>query len=361
MAKRRGERSPLGNTAGAQEATADAAKSGLELLSQQLSAELEKSGQDAAEFLKARFGVEAVSRCAEWKLASGNTAVFNEVTLSHSQVRDNTTVTFDVNGRDQSLLTAESLADLDSLEFQQFYPAVGRETGGKIDVLDGSRRRAWFLLQEGKVAEFRILVTRDEISVADAKALAKQLQTAREHNQREIGLQCRAIMQSGDYTQQQVADMLGISRPAVSKALKAAGIDERLIALFPVVNELSHTDYTVLDSVMKQLGSDDHALKGFIAQIEQDKAALPLAEMASDEIRDALIAAVKKQLKIETAKQKDPAEVTPLAEFKSKGVFARKRVKGRNFSYEFGRLPASVQQELDEAVLTILSEYQGDA
>ncbi|WP_337971508.1 ParB family protein [Vibrio navarrensis] len=28
--------------------------------------------------------------------------------------------------------------------------------------------------------------------------------------------------------------------------------------------------------------------------------------------------------------------MTPLAQFNSKGVFARKRVKGRNFSYEFG-------------------------
>ena len=31
--------------------------------------------------------------------------------------------------------------DLNSLEFQQFYPAVGREVDGRIDVLDGSRRR----------------------------------------------------------------------------------------------------------------------------------------------------------------------------------------------------------------------------
>ncbi|HCH1012824.1 TPA: chromosome partitioning protein ParB [Vibrio parahaemolyticus] len=361
MAKKRGVRSPLGNTAGAQEAEANAAKAGLETLSHQLSTELDKSGEDPAEFLKSHFGIEAVNRSVEWKLASGSTATFNEVTLSYEQVRDDTTVTFDVNGRDQSQLNEASLSDLDSLAFQQFYPAVGRETRGKIDVLDGSRRRAWFLLQQGKVSAFRMLVTRDDISVSDAKALAKQLQTAREHNQREIGLQCRTIMQSGNYTQQQVAEIVGISRPAVSKALKAAGIDERLIALFPVVNELSHTDYTALDAVMKQLGGDEKALSHFISQIEQQKEALPLDELASDEIRDALIVAVKKQLKIETAKQKDPAEVTPLAEFKSKGVFARKRVKGRNFSYEFGRLPASVQQELDEAVLTILSEYQGDS
>lgn len=95
----------------------------------------------------------------------------------------------DVNGRDQSLLTKESLVDLDSLEFQQFYPAVGREIDGHIDVLDGSRSRAWFLLQESRVKTFRVLVIQEELSTADAKALAKQLQTAKEHNQREIGLQ----------------------------------------------------------------------------------------------------------------------------------------------------------------------------
>lgn len=40
----------------------------------------------------------------------------------------------------------------------------------------------------------------------------------------------------------------------------------------------------------------------------------------------------------------------------SKGMFARKRVKGRNFSYEFGRLSKELQDELDKAIQAVLDK-----
>jgi ParB family chromosome partitioning protein len=50
------------------------------------------------------------------------------------------------------------------------------------------------------------------------------------------------------------------------------------------------------------------------------------------------------------------ASVTPLAQFDSKGMFARKRVKGRNFYYEFGRLSKEMQDKLDGAIFFILTQ-----
>ena len=188
MAKKRGVMSPLGNAVGAEEAQINAAKANIESLKRQITTEIEKVSEDVTLSLQNLFGLESVGKSFLWQLASGATATFTEATLSYEQVRDSTYVTFDVNGRDQTLLNADSLQDLDSLAFQQFYPAVTREVNGKLDVLDGSRRRAWFLLQNGEVDIFRILVTKDDISLSDAKALAKQLQTAKEHNLREIGL-----------------------------------------------------------------------------------------------------------------------------------------------------------------------------
>lgn len=356
MAKKRGNQSPLGNAVGAQQAQQNAAKSNLESLTKQLSSELEKAGENTTAFLASHFGLESVSQSIEWTLASGAKALFNEVTLSHDQVKEDTAVTFHVNGRDQSLLTKESLEDLNSLEFQQFYPAVGRQVDGKIDVLDGSRRRAWFLLQEGRIKEFRILVTNDDISMADAKALAKQLQTAKEHNQREIGLQCKALMDSGEYTQEDIAKMVGISRPAVSKALKAASIDARIIALFPVVNELSHADYSVLGKIMSVLSDDGKLLSIFIKKIEE-KVVNVQPEHCHDEAKDVLISAIKSELKLaEAKKEKAEIEITTLAEFDAKGMFARKKVKGRNFSYEFGRLSKEVQAELDRVIGDVLGK-----
>ncbi|MFM2591248.1 ParB family protein [Vibrio sp. TBV020] len=360
MAKKRGAISPLGNAVGSEEAQKNAAKANLESLTRQLSSELEKAGESTQAFLASHFGLESVGNAVEWRLSSGKTALFHEVTLSYVQVKNDTMVTFDVNGRDQSLLTADSLQDLSSLAYQQFYPAVGREVDGKIDILDGSRRRAWFLLQEGRVEQFRVLVTKEIISVTEAKALAKQLQSAKEHNQREIGLQCIMVMRSEGCTQEEVANRLGMSRQAVGRALKAASIDERLVALFPVVNDLSHTDYAVLDKAMKHYGEDTLMLTEFIAQTEQRLAnARPEDDGLS--IKEWLVADIQADLKIaKTRKVDSDLSVTPLKTFSAKGMFARKRSKGRNFSYEFGRLPKSVQEALDEAVHSVLRDYQSE-
>ncbi|MFS1492440.1 ParB family protein [Vibrio splendidus] len=353
MAKKRGG-SPLGNAPGSAQAQQSAAKANLDTLTSQLNTELEKSGQNAAEYLQQKFGLESIGQKMVWQLASGTTATFNEVTLSYEQVRQNTVVTFDVNGRDQSLLTKESLEDLDSLEFQQFYPAVGREVDGRIDVLDGSRRRAWFLLQEGRVKTFRVLVTQDELSTADAKALAKQLQTAKEHNLREIGLQCVAIKKAdNDITQAEIAQRVGLSQAGVSKAIKAAGIDEKIIQIFPDSNALSHPDYTLLTKVMKAC-EDKKKLTSFLKIIDKKLVNIQ-AEYSVKEQKDAIISVIKTELKVAEAKQEsDKAEMTTLAQFDSKGMFARKRVKGRNFSYEFGRLSKEVQEELDKAIAKVL-------
>ncbi len=357
MAKKRGG-SPLGNALGSAEAQQAAAQANLNSLTRQLSNELEKSGHSPAEYLQKQFGIESVGQSMTWQLASGESATFSEVTLSYEQVRDDTYVTFDVNGRDQSMLTKESLQDLNSLEFQQFYPAVGREVEGKLDILDGSRRRAWFLLQEGKVKEFRILVTQDHISIADAKALAKQLQTAKEHNLREIGKQCLAIKQTNEgITQAEIAAQVGLSQAGVSKAIKAASIDDELVKLFPVVNALSHPDYTLLDKVMKVCSNPD-ILSVFIQNIEQKLVNIQ-AEYSTQDQKDAIVSLIKNELKIEEEKQeKEKAEVTTLAQFSSKSMFARKRVKGRNFSYEFSRLPKSLQEELDRAITQVLNNHK---
>ncbi len=58
-------------------------------------------------------------------------------------------------------------------------------------------------------------VTQDEISTADAKALAKQLQTAKEHNQREIGLQCQVLTEEWWYSRRDISKILNISRQAI--------------------------------------------------------------------------------------------------------------------------------------------------
>lgn len=356
MAKKRGVMSPLGNAVGAEEAQKNAAKANIQSLKRQITTEIEKVGEDVTLSLQNLFGLESVGKSFLWQLASGATATFSEATLSYEQVRDSTYVTFDVNGRDQALLNADSLQDLDSLAFQQFYPAVAREVNGKLDVLDGSRRRAWFLLQNGEVDIFRILVTKDDISLSDAKALAKQLQTAKEHNLREIGQQCLSLEKANPkITQAEVAAQLGMSQAGVSKALKAAKVDERLVKLFPVANDLSHTDYALLNKVMEVYEFEDELLS--LINDLTEKVVIIQAEYSREERKSAITKVIKAELQIaKDMKNKAQVSVTNLATFDSSGIYARKRIKGRNFSYEFGRLSLDIQQQLDAAVADVLKK-----
>lgn len=97
-----------------------------------------------------------------------------------------TTVNFLVNGRDQSALTKESVSDIiRTINLQRLFPAIGRRIDGKIEILDGSRRHAAAIFCG---VGLDILVTNTNISLGDARQLAADIQTAREHNIREIGL-----------------------------------------------------------------------------------------------------------------------------------------------------------------------------
>ncbi len=181
--------------------------------------------------------------------------------------------------------------------------------------LEGYGRRAWFLLQEGAIKEFRILITQDALSIADAKALAKQLQTAKEHNLREIGKQCLAIKKANqNLTQAEIATQVGLSQAGVSKAIKAANIPDKLVKLFPVVNALSHPDYTLLDKVTKVCG-DSENLTNFVSDIDKKFVNIQ-PEYSAEDQKDLIISLIKSELKIvEEKKITDKAEITSLAEF----------------------------------------------
>lgn len=83
-------------------------------------------------------------------------------------------------------MTPESLIDITrTIKLQQFFPVIGFRANGKIEILDGSRRRAAALICH---VGLMILVTESEISSEDARQLAADIQTAKEHNLREVGL-----------------------------------------------------------------------------------------------------------------------------------------------------------------------------
>lgn len=358
MAKKRGGGSPLGNSFGSKEALRINAKQEIGFIAQQLKEKADLLETPISDVLATHLGIHSVGKSRVWTLKSGKKATFTEVTLTYEQVKNNTTVTFTVNGRDQSTLTKESLKDLDTLEQQQFYPAIGRRIAGKIDLLDGSRRRARFLFAGGAIKEFKMLVTDDDVSVSDAKALAASLQVAKEHNLREIGLRLQHTIEEHQIesdtklTQTELAKLSGLSQAKVSKALKAASINEALIRLFPDINELVNNDYSVLASLQNVVGEDE--ISDFIESI-QFKIDDCQISTSSEEYKDQILKLLKSNAS-ELQEKKERPVVSELAKFDSKDKFARKKVIDRKYVYEFNRLPQATQNRIDEAIRSILQD-----
>lgn len=288
-----------------------------------------------------------------YTLKSGRQCKFILHIIPHNEIESRTYVDPVVNGRDQSLLTRESVSDISrTIKKQQFFPAVGRQVDSLIDVIDGSRRRAACLF-EG--ADFKILVTEDEISLADARQLAKDLQTAKEHTLREIG-QRYQLMHDNGMTKDEIARTEGVSPASVTRAFQAASVPAEMVALFPVINELSLADYQLLLKLSEELIKKGVPLPDLIAKVQAD-----ISGTEPNEITKSLILEMFKS----HTKQLNPppvknVQLEKLREFEDKKQFARKKTDTakRLVTYEFARLPSSVQAELDKAIKAVMDGMQ---
>ena len=320
---------------GAEESKRNLAKSNLSSLPNQILRDLELTGGELLSYLKESFGIDGSVKEVEWKLASGKYETFVEANLSYEQVMNDTVVSFEVNGRDQSFLNESNLSDLSTMDYQQFYPAITCRNGDKISFLDGSRRRAYFLLQEGAIEYFTVLIAKGEVSVSDAKALAKELQTAKEHNLYEIGKRCEFYKKTGLKTQEEIAVAMGISRTKVVRAMQASGIDSSLYRLFDDINELSVRDYAELSKLNSQL-----------EKRSDKKSIVNKAENGGVEV---VISSLKGFLAEQKSKQ-DKVQIVHLVDFDNKNKRARKKTKGRSVSYEFNQLTNHEQEVVDDAI-----------
>ncbi|MGD8165393.1 ParB family protein [Pantoea sp. FN0307] len=288
-------------------------------------------------------------------LSSGSKVEFTLVTVPAEEVEIGTFVVQEVNGRDQAALTPESLKDITrTLPMQQFFPAIGVRRNNKIEILDGSRRRAAAILCHTKLT---VLVTEEALSVDDARNLAKDIQTAREHNIREVGLRLLALKNSG-LSQKEIAESEHLSQAKVTRALQAAAVSGEMLSVFPVQSELSYQDYKALYSAEALIHAQGETVSEIITQLKEDIDAIRhQAQAAEDEIKDKLVALFRQKSASLTQPKGEETVVTSLWRFEDKNRFARKKSKGRMFSYEFNRLPTEVQVEIDNAVQQVLEKH----
>lgn len=289
-------------------------------------------------------------------LSSGKKATFFRVTVKAEEVADKTFVVQETNGRDQAALTPESLQGITrTLRLQQFFPAIGVRKGNSIEILDGSRRRAAAILCE---VGLEVLVTDIALTAAEARNLAQDIQTAREHNIREIGLRLMALKESG-LTQKEIAEDENLSQAKVTRALQAASVSSELLSIFPVQSELGYGDYKNLlaaEEMLKSMSiSVPELLENISAEVNGIRGDVLLAE---DEVKNKIIAVIRKEAALLVmTPDKDKVQTTSLWDFADKNRYARKKSRGRTFSYEFSRMPAELQNAMDAAIATVLERH----
>jgi len=294
-------------------------------------------------------------------LKSGAEARFTLAKILHDDIESQTFVDAAVNGRDQAFLTEESVSDIArTIKLQQFFPAIGRELEGRIEILDGSRRRAACIFND---TPFEVLITRDALSLADARQLAVDIQTAKEHTLRELGKRLK-LMYPDSMNQADIAAAEGLSPAKVTRAFQAAAVPVEMIAVFPTVSELSINDYQTLLEVAekakaKQI-SIDELTEGVRERLGNDAASVTDDSSLKSKIIS-YFRAESADAKHSRGTKKIVTE--KIAEFADKKQFARKKTDAekRMVTYEFARIPAAYQAELDEAVKSILQRLKADS
>lgn len=187
---------------------------------------------------------------------AGQDIVQFELTRIPAQQIESKTYVFSQNAREQSFLNEHALSDVLATlkEKGQQYPAVGRRSeDGRIEVLDGSRRRMSCILAQ---KEFMIYVA-DNINSEHAKFLSDVANAHKPLSLYEKGKEMQAKLASGEVSDQKaLAKMFQCSEALVSGALKAADLPLQLLQAYPNVSDLGRPTIVKLHKQFNQLAPE---------------------------------------------------------------------------------------------------------
>ncbi len=207
----------------------------------------------------------------ELAVAGEDTVAFELVKVNADDVSTQTIV-FAENAREQAFLNEHALADiLVTLKDRgQQYPAVGRWLDdGRIEVLDGSRRRMSCIIAH---KDFLIYVAKG-INTEHAKFLSDVANAHKPLSLFERGKEMLSLLDSGKVAdQKELAKYLQCSEALVSGALKAASLPMELLMAYPSVGELGRPTIVKLHRIF--FGLNPEQQQHMIADLSGDNASL---------------------------------------------------------------------------------------
>ena len=207
----------------------------------------------------------------ELAVAGEDTVAFELVKVNADDISTQTIV-FAENAREQAFLNEHALADiLVTLKDRgQQYPAVGRWLDdGRIEVLDGSRRRMSCIIAH---KDFLIYVAKG-INTEHAKFLSDVANAHKPLSLFERGKEMQSLLDTGKVAdQKELAKYLQCSEALVSGALKAASLPMELLMAYPSVGELGRPTIVKLHRIF--FGLNHEQQQHMIADLSGDNASL---------------------------------------------------------------------------------------
>ncbi|MDV7104861.1 ParB/RepB/Spo0J family partition protein [Vibrio sp. TH_r3] len=207
---------------------------------------------------EAQTAAKEKAQVIELSVAGQEAVEFQLVKIPANEIESRTTV-FAQNAREQSFLNEHALSDvMVTLKVKgQQYPAVGRRAqDGKIEVLDGSRRRMSCILAE---KDFLVYVA-DSIGPEQAKFLSDVANAHKPLSLYEKGKEMLHKLESGEASDQKtLAEIFQCSESLVSGALKAASLPLELLQAYPNVSELGRPTIVKLHKQFNDLDQESRA------------------------------------------------------------------------------------------------------
>lgn len=285
----------------------------------------------------------------ELSVAGEEKVQFELVRIPADQVSEQTVV-FSENAREQAFLNEHALSDVlvTLKERGQQYPAVGRKCeDGKIEVLDGSRRRMSCILAG---QEFLIYVG-ENISTEHAKFLSDVANAHKPLSLYEKGKEMLAKLESGDAEDQKaLAKMFQCSEALVSGALKAADLPLELLQAYPNVAELGrptivklHKQFNSLDKGQQgKLLDKCRSEEGFVWQRSQSQGVARITKEVTENI----------EAWIEELAPSKKATATKTELINGRASYSR---KGSNLTLNLKKVDDALMQEILDLVANKLN------
>ncbi|KXI21180.1 ParB/RepB/Spo0J family partition protein [Photobacterium sanguinicancri] len=225
----------------------------------------------ATNVVEAQKAAQDKAAVIELAVAGEDTVAFELIKVNADKVRQQTQV-FAENAREQAFLNEHALADILTTlkERGQQYPAVGRWLDdGRIEVLDGSRRRMSCILAE---KDFLIYVAKG-INSEHAKFLSDVANAHKPLSLYERGKEMQLLLEQGKVDdQKELAKYCQCSEALVSGALKAASLPMELLMAYPSVSELGRPTIVKLHRLYYGLTQPDQ--QQLISQLSANDAPL---------------------------------------------------------------------------------------